>query len=295
MSQKRRAAGQKETMVDSDSIVPISQELSERLYAFLGEFFPRAEPLSVLLLHVSQLEQAHLAAHKRRRFRAPASLLEQVLTNVQRVIRCDDRILIQEGVGAAIILPDVDSLGAYGILERVYDSVSLLQAETVVPPLTRETSILMGISSYPEPASSLEMLLYHAKSVARNFTLRPAITTQLRGVKPVPMQEIGCTLSNGTEQHDKKHPGVPFMELPKVLPLRLAQIIPYALARELRCVPVGRDHQCLTVAMADPSNDDNVRRLRETTGMLIFPVSCEEKDLDLLLVELQPPNGKGER
>lgn len=287
MNQKRRMAEQREALAEINATLPTSQKLDEKLSTLLEELFPRQESLSVLLLHVSQLEQVHLAplpavGQKRRRLPAPDGLLEQVLTNVQRVIRVDDNIVVQEGIGAALVFPGVDRLGIYGILERVYASVSLLQAETVVPPLTRETTILMGVSTYPEPAPSRDMLLYHAKTVVRCLTLRPALTTQLRGVKPVPVQETEPASSGDTS--GKKYPGVPFMQLPKALPARLMQIVPYELARELRCVPVGREHQSLTVAMADPADRATLNRLREATGMHIFPVSCAETDLDLLLI-----------
>ena len=78
-------------------------------------------------------------------------------------------------------------------------------------------------------------------------------------------------------------PGVPFMRLPEDVPPRLRQLIPYQLAVELRCAPVGRHHHTLTVAMADPLNVASAQRLHDATGLIIFPVACEEKDLDGLL------------
>ncbi|HJT56759.1 MAG TPA: hypothetical protein VJ761_09705, partial [Ktedonobacteraceae bacterium] len=77
--------------------------------------------------------------------------------------------------------------------------------------------------------------------------------------------------------------GTPFMQLPSRLPQRLKQLIPYELALEIRCAPVGRDHNRLTVAMAHPSNIHAIQRLREVTGMTIFPVSCEAGALETLL------------
>lgn len=81
---------------------------------------------------------------------------------------------------------------------------------------------------------------------------------------------------------------VPFMDLfdvPKVLPPRLTRLLPSDLARELRCVPVGRSSRGLTVAMADPTNTASVQRLHDVTGMTIFPVSCDEDDLNIFIRE----------
>jgi hypothetical protein len=73
------------------------------------------------------------------------------------------------------------------------------------------------------------------------------------------------------------------MQLPAQLPARLKQLIPYSLALEIRCAPVGRDHNRLTVAMADPTNTESIRQLCEATGLSIFPVSCDVPALDTLL------------
>src|SRR5947209_14375044 len=89
--------------------------------------------------------------------------------------------------------------------------------------------------------------------------------------------------NQGTTTPGKALTSVPFMNLPAQLPRRLKQLIPYPTAFELRCAPVGRDHHCLTVAMADPINNAAIDRLREMTGLTIFPVSCDVSALNALL------------
>ena len=282
-------AGQRENIADCEQIVLIPPGLHSRLRAALDSLFPRSQPLSILLLHMSQLEQVQvpsqeLLSYERRRYHAPAGLLQQVLANVRRVIRSDDQILIYEDVGACIVLPNVDQHGAYSLLERVYRSISLLQAETVIPPLTRETTITLGIGTYQGPGESMEILLYRAGLVAHRFTLRPAITAELLAIKPAAAQrETQKRQSRYKEQKGSNGPVIPFMELPQLLPKRLTHLIPYPLARELRCAPVGRDHHFLTVAMLNPLDAESGHRLREVTGMEIFPVSCKKEELDALL------------
>ena len=274
-------------------LTPATQEMNRHLCAVLSGFFPRSTPLSLLLLHISQLEHIHIAPktailHKRHRYHAPSSFLEQVLVNVRRTIRADDRILVHAGTGVAIILPDVDHEGAHSILKRVYDSISLLQSETVIPPLKRETDILLGIGSYPKPGASLEDLLYHTGFIAHRLTLRPAVTTQLRGIGPASLPKAIDLHRFQDSDNDAllataRSSGIPFMQLPAQLPPRLKHLIPYQLALELRCAPVGRDHNRLTVAMAQPSDAQAIERLKEATCMSIYPVSCEVKVLEALL------------
>ncbi len=279
---------------DSCQSTPTSLALHNDIRACLHRYFPRSVPLSLLLLHISQLEHIHIAPqtavlHKRQRLHAPASFLEQVLVNVRRAIRSSDQLLIDEGTGAALILPGVSQEGIYNILERVYQNVSLLQSETVIPPLKRETDIVIGIGSYPEPGTSLEMLLCHTSNTARRLTLRPAIMAHIWSEKdtaPIAMKPLERFVEQADNASENKaHSTIPFLQLPGKLPARLKHLIPYSIALEMRCAPVGRDHHCLTVAMENPPNRETLQRLHEITGMTIFPVICEVAALHALLAE----------
>jgi type II secretion system (T2SS) protein E len=273
-------------------VTPATLEMNSSLRAQLENYFPRSTPLSILLLHISQLEHIHITPksailHKRHRYHVPASLLEQILINVCRTIRSSDHILVHTGASIAIILPDVDQEGSQALLERVYHSINLLQPETVIPPLKRETDITLGIGSYPKPGASPEDLLYQTGFIASRIILRPAVTTQLHTSRSIGLVEVNLYNRNQDQENlslvAARNRGIPYMQLPARLPLRLKHLIPYTLACELRCAPVGRDHNRLTVAMAFPTDTQAIDRLRSTTGMTIFPVACEAKALDDLL------------
>ncbi len=345
-------------------MTPVTPELGAYLREALTRYFPRSSPLSVLLLHITQLEHVHISPKstillRRHRFHAPTSFMEQVLANVSRTIRSSDPMIVHGGAGAAIIFPDVDQEGAFNIVERAFHSINLLQPETVIPPLARETDIFLGMGSYPKPANSFNELLHFSSCVAHRLTLRPAVSAHIQrlmpsGNKAVPQGLIPTgneaaplrSASTGqrgrgliptgneaaplrstlagqrgsllkTSQDDEMsvigeidetqlaseieqahilrnratsesiplpvNNGIPFMQLPAKLPVRLKHLIPYPLARELRCVPVGRDHNRLTVAMAQPAGVHALDLLKETTGMTIYPVACEISALDALL------------
>ena len=262
-------------------MTPVTPELGTYLREELARYFPRTLPISVLLLHISQLEQVHISPtsallHKRHRFHAPEGVLEQVLAYVRRTIRLSDRVVRHAGAGAAIIFPEVDQQGAFSIIERAFHSINLLQPQTVIPPLAHETDIILGIGSYPEPASSFEALLYRASCVAHCLTLRPAVTAHLHS------HQAGQHADTAPELITENS-GIPFMQLPTKLPAHLKHLIPYQLARELRCAPVGRDHNHLTVAMAQPADTHVLDMLKAATGMAIYPVACEAGALDMLL------------
>ena len=293
LSSLHRAPGSSlESGAEIMPVTPATRELNRHVRSQLAALFPRSTPLSLLLIHISQLDHVHITPktvvlHKRHRYHAPASFLEQVLANARRVMRSSDQVIAHGGTGAAIILPDVDQEGAFSVVERVFHSINLLQPETVIPPLKRETDITIGIGSYPRPGKSLEELLYHAGCVTHNLTLRPAVTAQLRGSKAPLVAEIsaGQTLDDeaGGSLNSQGSSGIPYMQLPARLSLSLKRLVPHSIARELRCIPVGRDHNRLTVAMAYPGDVQALARLQGVTGMIIFPVTCDISALDAML------------
>lgn len=106
--------------------------------------------------------------------------------------------------------------------------------------------------------------------------------------------DVGTTDPEPVQANNRKSAAVyrqctiPFMDLfdvPKILPTQLTRLLPRALACELRCIPVGRSSRGLTVAMADPTNIDSLQRLQDVTGMTIFPVSCDEDDLNIFITK----------
>jgi hypothetical protein len=290
------AAGQ-----EDDLFVPIPVELHRQVSTLLSSMLPSSSSFSLLLLHAAQLEPRQVVPpsaiiQKRQQYHAPAGVLEQILTSMRRVIRRTDAIAVQPDIAAALLLPSVDYQGISGILERVYHSISLLQAETLLPPLTYETAITLGIGTVAPATKSAEPLLLQAGRVARCVKLLAPPSVQ-PWKEPIPLysspskrptpsmttQERSNERNNG--RNGKARHAIPFMRLPAQVPDRLKALLPYQLAREWRCIPVGRNQQSLTVAMAEPSNAHTLHLLAEATSMTIFPVSCEVDALDLLLDE----------
>lgn len=367
-----RATDEQESFFLSDEhLIQATPQLINALRSRLREHFLRTESLSLLVLHVSQLDQPALTAsmehvYQKRRYHVTQDILAQVLNNVQRAVRLRDQLLLEEGVGAAMLFPSVDEQGMQTIVERIYRSICLLQAETIVPPLMRVTDIVLGCGTCRTAAHPtekynaeevIENLLASTGKVARRLLLRPALTTSLWETMPdreslpssslstssesqkispaapatrgrnelaestasqeqypqTPSHLTSDTLSE-TGKHLAKRKGtgsshvapvhdivygsspqamtsgsptstIPFLHLPTQLSPRLKHLIPYPIAQQLQCAPVGRDHHKLTVAMANPADSEAIQRLNEVTGMTIFPVSCEVEALLTLLAE----------
>ena len=267
--------------------VLIAPDFWQLLYGTLRALAAQEQPFGVLLLHIAQLEQHYLLSddneliRQRQCYHAPPQLLEQVLANIRRVIRSTDQVLIEPGICLTIILPHLDRWGVPVVLERIYNSISLLQAETVEPPVTTETAIMFGAGSCHSPHTSLLHLLKQVNSTVRSFTLRPAITEQLPAVR-APRETLPLPAVNEKERKVDTSTA-PFMELPARIPPRLKQLLPYDVALRIGCIPVGRVQKRLTVAMVQPQDGESVRLLQRVTGMSIFPVACREADLRVLL------------
>ncbi|MGB8347361.1 MAG: hypothetical protein WCD86_20915 [Ktedonobacteraceae bacterium] len=284
---------------DLEQTTPISPELYNHLDKRLNALFPRSTPFSLVLLHVAQIEQAGASALcKPRYYHALPVLLEEALAQIRRSIRRNDYILTHEGVGAALLFPGVDERGIYGIIERIYHNISNMPHESFFSSLKRETVIVMGVGSYPTPAPSVERLLYSAGNTSYRLVLpsAPFIAPwdNRRGQDEEALmweedeRETGDHLpaTFAIEHVYTRLPlsrSAPFMHLPAQIPARLRQLLPYDVAYALQCVPVGRNHHSLTVAMAHPQNTEHVTTLQEVTGLTIFPVSCDVGTLKNLL------------
>ena len=272
---------------EQEGFLPVAPILNSKLRAGLEKVFPVSGPFGLLLFHIAQFEHIQVppttaVIRQRASYHASAGLQEQILHSIRRTLRTSDQILTDEqGTGSAILFPLVDQEGITRVAERISRSINLLQAETLVPPLQYETEIASGFASYPETAGTLEELLYHASRIQERIIFRPAVVPQQVDTHVRTGHAVDIVSNSNTKE---VHPnGIPFMQIPSRLPTRLKQLIPYSLAVKLRCAPVGRNHNQLTVAMADPMDTQALGSLREATGMTIFPVSCEIAALDVLL------------
>lgn len=80
--------------------------------------------------------------------------------------------------------------------------------------------------------------------------------------------------------------GVPYVQLPAVIPATCLDALAPELARELGAVAIGRSRTTLTVAMRNPHDMPAVLRLRAATGLAIFPVLASADALASALREL---------
>lgn len=79
--------------------------------------------------------------------------------------------------------------------------------------------------------------------------------------------------------------GVPYLAPPESIPASVRNLLPPEVMEQLHCLPVGRERNVLTVALADPTDGGVLRQLEQITGMTIFPVMTDPD----VLAELARP------
>ena len=83
--------------------------------------------------------------------------------------------------------------------------------------------------------------------------------------------------------------GVPYLAPPHSIPTSVRNLLPQEVMEQLQCLPVGRERNVLTVALADPTNREVLFRLEQMTGMSIFPVMT---DPDVLKALARPAHSR---
>jgi len=83
--------------------------------------------------------------------------------------------------------------------------------------------------------------------------------------------------------------GIPFLEIdPESVPLSLCEILPESLARENLVSPISREHNRLTLAVADPFCHDVFSTVEKMTGLSVRLVICPRRTLSAILDRFYP-------
>ena len=149
----------------------------------------------------------------------------------------------------------------------------------------RPASMTIGHSGYQESNASIEGSIEAANFVSLRYNWQSEKPSRkpLRHL-PTPPQ----TTEDDTELHAlARKLGIPYLTLlPHKLPTGVQRLVNPSLAQELRCFPIGRERNTLTVAMQNPQDNAALDRLHEETGLLIFPVLAHPGALQLALEQL---------
>jgi hypothetical protein len=144
-------------------------------------------------------------------------------------------------------------------------------------------SIETGRSTYPDPFATLESCLRAGSDATIRFV--PQREKSIRATTTLSGNEFHRSIEEESELPLlARQLGIPYLSLlPRKLPARIQRLISPDLAQELRCYPLGRERDILTVAMADPQDQAAIDRLQQETRLRIFPVLVHPEELQSVL------------
>ncbi len=150
--------------------------------------------------------------------------------------------------------------------------------------MPRPRSMAIGHSGYQETQCNIDACIDGAGIVGSRFDWLPE--KPRKATKQAQHEQATARLDDEHQALARKL-GIPYLTfLPHKLPVSLQRLVHPRLAHELRCYPVGRERNTLTVAMLDPQDSSALDRLREETGLHIFPVLANPLALQHALEQL---------
>ncbi|HLI07783.1 MAG TPA: hypothetical protein VKV40_14525 [Ktedonobacteraceae bacterium] len=207
------------------------------------------------------------------------------LQTLRPLVRKTDAVFLLDDT-LYFFLFDANAQGGQIVQDRLWDTVlwSLhnSQGETLQP-----CSITAGYGAYPVPHSSMDACIEAAKKEQLRFEVpgEKAARKMARG-----RAAQGQPREEATEEELSllaRKLGIPYLSLlPSETPKRVQQLVNPRLAHELRCYPLGRERNMLTVAMINPQDGTALARLRQETGLAIFPVLTNPSALQIALEKL---------
>lgn len=257
-----------------------------------GDTFTRAETQAEI---TGRIEQLHAAGCERialvtihlfyKSARVTLSLDERarrgsayLLQNIRPLVRRTDHVFLLRQACHFVLL-GANLQGAEIVEERLWEALLWRVHNMGEYEFLRPASLAVGHGAFPDPQVSPDALLRSAGEFSKRFDVYAKQALPRRTVRehtqPAEQEELPKLA---------RKLGIPYLAfLPNRLPQRVLHSLNARLARELRCYPLGRERNILTVAMLDPQDHQALERLRRETGLRIYPVLTHPEALESAL------------
>ena len=207
-----------------------------------------------------------------------------LLSILRPMVRKTDCVFLQENT-LYFVLRAANQQGGSIVETRLWEALLWRVHNMTEKEFLRPVSITIGHSSYQESNASIEECIEAANvtSLRYNWQLEKTPRKAPRHLSTPPQ-----TTGDDIELPElARKLGIPYLSLlPQKLPSGVQRLVNPSLAQELRCFPIGRERNTLTVAMQNPQDNEALNRLHEETGLLIFPVLAHPETLQHALEQL---------
>ncbi len=207
-----------------------------------------------------------------------------LLSILRPMVRQTDCVFLQENT-LYFLLRAANQQGGSIVETRLWEALLWRVHNMTEKEFLRPTSLTVGHSGYQESNASVEECIEAANVTSLRYNWQ--------GEKPSRKAPRHLPALTQIAEDDSELPelarklGIPYLILlPQKLPAGVQRLVNPSLAQELRCFPIGRERNTLTVAMQNPQDNEALHRLHEETGLLIFPVLAHPETLQHALEQL---------
>ncbi len=240
--------------------------------------------IALVTIHLIYKNAERTGRAKNQQDKSAGQATTSLLQNIRVLVRKTDPVFLYQHT-LYFVLPGANLQGAEIVEKRLWDALlwSINNTHELEGP--RPAKLSGGHGAFPDPHASLEDLLRAASKARRRSGGHPERAWQ---ADPGHGEE---ELLSQKEQEElpllARRLGIPYLALlPRKLPQHVLHLVNARLAQELRCYPIGRERNMLTVAMLNPQDHKALERLRQETGLRIFPVLTHPEALESALEQL---------
>jgi hypothetical protein len=230
-------------------------------------------------------------------------LTHDLLDHLRPLVRKTDLVFLLDRT-LYFLLPGANQQGGEIVQNRLWEAVLWHINNVTAAAAVHPYSITIGHSAYPASCIDIDKFIEAANEVVLCFNFQPerpvrkarrAFLSRRQTSTKIPTStdvRIAEEPASDAEDEGEELPalarklGIPYLTLlPGKLPEDLQQLVDPQLALELGCYPIGRERNMLTVAMLNPQDRSTLERLRQETGLHIFPVLTHPRALETALAQ----------
>ena len=239
------------------------------------------EQIALVTIQLLYEKEKKLNTH---RFMPADKTTQYLLNELRALVRKTDSVL-QLGHNLYFLLHGANKQGGQIVQDRLWEALLWRVHNLSERDMMRPQSIAIGHSSFPMRNKTIRDFI--AASNNATFCFETQSEKAPRKHDEVPQAQ------HTRDELDQELPvlarklGIPYLTfLPRKLPQSLQHLVNPKLAHELRCYPLGRERNMLTVAMLNPEDHSALDRLKQETGLHIFPVLTHPQALQVALEQL---------
>ena len=209
---------------------------------------------------------------------------QYLLNDLRTLVRKTDSVLLL-GHNLYFLLHGANKQGGQIVQNRLWEALLWRVHNLSEREMVRPQSMTIGHSAYPLWNKTLYECITASNDAKLRFDTYP---------EKEPRKHAEASQGQHTKNElDQELPvlarklGIPYLTLlPRKLPQSLQHLVNPKLAHELHCYPLGRERNMLTVAMLNPADHSALDRLKQETGLHIFPVLTHPEALQVALEQL---------